>query len=113
MFFNTMVKPPYDDWCADYLVEWKAKAAATNADNMAERVFNFWHSKEISEINGATSPRAYRTHLRTNICAEFGLIWDIHDGVKHMTLDRNNRQITNAPQTGVGQMGNGEGNYGE
>lgn len=35
----------YADWPADPLTEWKAKAAVSNADIMAERVFHYWQSR--------------------------------------------------------------------
>jgi hypothetical protein len=53
---------------------------------------------------------------RTNVCPDFGLVWDVHDGHKHATLNRPNRQVTNAGQTGVRHMTYGqvynEGVYG-
>ena len=112
-FFEQMVKPPYEAWLADPLIEWKAKAATSNADILAERVFVYWNKKDQSQVAGAKHVRDYRTHLRKNVCPDFGLVWDVHDGLKHMMLDRPNRQVTSATQTGVGQMGYGEGLYGE
>ena len=112
-FFENIVKPSYDAWLADPLTEWKAKAPTSNADTMAERVFRYWNNKDLSQIAGARTPRQYRTHLRQNVCADFGLVWDVHDGYKHMTRNRDNRQITNAWQTGVAKMGYGQGGCGE
>jgi hypothetical protein len=71
---------------ADPLTEWKAKAATSNADTMAERLFVYWDSKDQSQVAGAKIVRQYRTHLRENVCPDFGLVWDVHDGHKHMTL---------------------------
>ena len=44
---------------------------------------------------------------------DFDLVWDIHDGHKHMTLDRKPRRITSADQTDISKLGYGEGGYGE
>jgi hypothetical protein len=108
-----MVRPSYDGWLSDPLAEWMAKAAVANADTMAERTFVYWQMRDIARVSGARSAYQYRTHLRQNVCADFGLVWDIHDGHKHMTISRNNRQVTRSDQTGVDQMGFGEGGFGE
>jgi hypothetical protein len=44
--------------------------------------------------------KAYRTHLAQNECPEFQLVWDIHDGHKHVSLNRSNRMVSGADQTG-------------
>jgi hypothetical protein len=116
-FFENIVKPSYEAWLADHLREWKAKAATSNADTMAERIFVYWNNRDQTHVAGARNPREYRTHLRTNVCPDFGLVWDVHDGHKHATLNRPNRQVTNAGQTGVrhmtyGQVAYNEGVYG-
>ncbi len=88
IFFETMVRPPYDTWLADPLTEWKAKAAVANADTMAERTFHYWDTIDSTKIAGAQSARDYRDHLRAR-CPDFGLVWDIHDGHKHYKLNPN------------------------
>lgn len=112
-FFETMVKPPYQAWLADPLTEWKAKAAVQAADILAERVFVFWHARDASKIHGASSVRKYREHLRDNVCPDFGLVWDIHDGHKHVEITRKGRSVSTATQTGVGRLGFGQGRFGE
>lgn len=112
-FFKNMVRPAYTEWLADPLAEWKAKAAVSNADTLAERLFHYWHPLDPAQIGGAASASQYRTYLRTKVCADFGLVQDIHDGHKHFVLDRRNREVTKSSQTGVGQMGFGEGGFGE
>ena len=112
-FFEKIVKPSYDEWQADPLSEWKAKAATSNADTMAERVFAYWNMRDRTQVAGAAFASQYRTHLRQNVCADFGLVWDVHDGHKHAVLNRANRQVTTSDQTGVGRMGWGEGGFGE
>lgn len=112
-FFDNILKPSYEAWLSDPLSEWKAKAAVANADTMAERVFAHWHRLDPDQIAGAASASKYRSHLREQVCPEFGLVWDVHDGHKHVTLGRTNRQVTTSDQTGVGRMGWGEGGFGE
>ena len=112
-FFDKMLKPAYEAWLSDPLSEWKAKAAVSNADTMAERTFNYWEKRDRAKVAGAKLASQYRTHLRVNICGDFGLIWDIHDGHKHTMLSRANRQVTTSDQTGIAQLGWGQGGYGE
>ncbi|HEX3884073.1 MAG TPA: hypothetical protein VHW66_15550 [Stellaceae bacterium] len=86
-FFEKIVKPSYQDWLSTPLAEHRAKAAASSADTMAERTFVYWKGRDRAQIAGATTPRQYRDHLRAHY-ADFGLVWDIHDGHKHFTLGR-------------------------
>ncbi len=112
-FFDTILKPSYEAWMSDPLETWKAKAAISNADTMAERIFHHWNKNDQGKIAGAATARQYRDYLKNNVCSDFGLVWDIHDGHKHMTLDRKPRQVTTADQTGISTMGYGQGGYGE
>jgi hypothetical protein len=112
-FFETIVRPSYEEWLSDALMEWKAKAAVSNADIMAERIFAYWDKNDQNHVGNAKSVRQYRTYLRDKICADFGLVWDVHDGHRHVSLDRPDRQVTSATQTGVSQIGFGEGSFGE
>lgn len=112
-FFERIVRPSYEEWLSDPLSEWKAKAAVANADTMAERLFAYWHSRDPGQVAGATSASKYRSYLRESVCSDFGLVWDVHDGHKHMTLSRANREVSTSDQTGVGRMGFGEGGFGE
>ena len=72
----------------DPLSEWKAKAATSNADTLAERVFAYWSTRDRTQVAGATSASKYRSHLREKVCSDFGLVWDVHDGHKHVTISR-------------------------
>ena len=56
-FFDTILKPSYEAWASDPLETWKAKAAASNADTMAERVFHHWDQNDRSKISGVTTAR--------------------------------------------------------
>jgi hypothetical protein len=112
-FFENIVRPSYEAWRVDRLSEWKAKAATSNADTMAERVFVYWNDRDPTRVVRARNAREYRTHLRTNICSDFGLVWDVHDGHKHAILNRSNRQVTRAGQTRVRHMTYGQVVYNE
>jgi len=104
-FFAKMVRPAYEEWVSDPLIEWKAKAAVSNCDTMAERTFVFWKDIDRAQVGGSGTVRVYRQYLKDHVCADFGLVWDIHDNHKHFELDRGNRQVTRADQTGVGRLG--------
>jgi len=78
-FFEIIVKPSYQACLSDPLTEWKAKAAASNADTMAERTFVYWDGRDQTQIAGAASARQYRNHIR-GICPDFGL--DLDNGSK-------------------------------
>jgi len=87
-FFETMVKPAYEDWQSDPLTEWKAKAAVANADILAERLVEYWKAlKNLTLIAGRGTAYKYRSYLR-GLWHEFGLVWDVHDGTRHFALDR-------------------------
>ena len=112
-FFDQILKPSYQACLADPLSEWKAKAAVSNAEIMAERVFVYWRGHDQTKIAGADTVRKYRTYVVEHLCPDFGLIWDIHDGHKHVSLGRAPRRVTRSDQTGVSRMGFGEGGFGE
>ena len=111
-FFEKIVKPSYEEWLSDPLSEWKAKAATSNADTLAERVFAYWSTRDRTQVAGATSASKYRSHLREKVCSDFGLVWDVHDGHKHVTISRATVRsvLPNKPALGNGA---GEGAFGE
>ncbi len=101
-FFDEFVKPAYEAWKRDELAEWKAKALISNLDIMAETYFRYWEHSDPSKISDATSPRKYREHLVAHEAEDFGLIWDVHDAHKHITLGSTRpggRQVTQSEQT--------------
>jgi hypothetical protein len=117
IFYNEIVQPSYQAFIATPTLEWICKAAVSNADTMAERMFYFWQfiikkdpssdedaiEAARSAILGFTHVRQYREHL-TTICPDFQLVWDIHDAHKHYELGRPNRALTHADQTGTVPM---------
>ncbi len=98
-FFETIVKPAYAAW-EDRQVEWTAKAAIAEMNNMAERVFRYWGTRDPNKAYSATNPGAYRQALVAKECADFQLVWDIADAHKHMELDRKPRKVSRSGQTG-------------
>ena len=115
VFYDEIVQPSYKEFVAHPTTEWICKAAVSNADTMAERMFYFWEfiikkdtaaDKDAKDharhaIHGFTSARQYREHLATKVCPDFQLVWDIHDAHKHYELGRPNRAVTHADQTGT------------
>lgn len=117
VFYNEIVQPSYKAFVESPTVEWICKAAVSNADTMAERMFYFWEfiiKKDPSSdedaieaargaILGFTRVKQYREHL-VKVCSDFQLVWDIHDAHKHYELGRPNRAVTHADQTGTVPM---------
>ena len=99
-FFETMVKPSYWDWREEPLAPHRAKASFGYANDMAERMF---HHLKLEKDYPDRGPAQYRDAL-TEECPDFGLLRDIADGTKHYQLDRNNRRISGAEQTGPGAL---------
>jgi hypothetical protein len=52
-FFENMLKPSYDEWLLEPLVEWKAKAVVANANILAERLFRYWATRNRTQVAGA------------------------------------------------------------
>ena len=99
-FFENMVKPAYRDWRVKPLAEHRAKATIGFANDMAERMF---HYLGLERDYGARETGKYRNALG-EACPDFGLLRDIADGTKHFRLDRPNRRISSAEQTGRGAL---------
>jgi hypothetical protein len=99
-FFETKVKRSYEDWRAEPLAEHRAEALFGFANAMAERMF---HHLALEKKYGERGEGRYRDELaRTD--PDFGLLRDIADGTKHFKLDRGNRKISSAEQTGRGAL---------
>lgn len=116
IFFDEHVKPPFEEWVADELSEWKAKATIANLDIMAETCFRYWQSNDATKVRSVNSPRQYREYLVQSECVDFGLVWDIHDAHKHieLTQDRSGgRKVKRSDQTGVESLGWGVARWDE
>ncbi len=99
-FFETMAKPSYRDWRAEPLAQHRAKATVGFVNDMAERMF---HYLGLENDYGARGTGAYRDSLAEE-CPDFGLLRDIADNTKHFRLNRANRRISSAEQTGRGAL---------
>lgn len=112
-FFDNHVKPNYEQWLADPLNERLAKNAVADANNIAARVFHHWRDLDPSQVNDTADEGHYRSELAARECPDFGLVRDVADAHKHVTLHRPNRRVTGANQTGVGATAWGEAGWGE
>ena len=105
-FFELFVLRAYKDWLASPADQYLAKMAVTQADVMAERVWDYFHASDPSMISNAKSARAFRTHLVANECPNFQLVWDVHDAHKHVHLTtRSDRQVSSSEQTRKSRIG--------
>lgn len=104
-FFVKFVQQAYQEYLADQLNALRVKTAVHQLNVFAERVFSFYNDKEPAKIGGAATAAAYRRSLVANECGDFQIVWDIDDGHKHVALDRRDRQVSSAAQTGVRASG--------
>ncbi len=88
-FFNGHVLTNKEDWRQNPYDEFRAINTVGQANNMAERLALYYEKK----------PREYREDLTANECSDFGLVWDIADSIKHVSLDRDWRRVSRADQT--------------
>lgn len=103
-FFEEFVLRAYHEYLDAPLDQYRGKMAVTQADTMAERVWDAFKDDDRSKIENSGSAKAYREFLSKQ-CADFQLIWDAHDGHKHVHLSRTNRRVSSASQTGILRTG--------
>jgi hypothetical protein len=96
-FYVEQLLPTYEDWRSDPTLHHRANALAQAANNMAER---FAHYYGFASRKAPKRPTDYRALLRQD-CPEFGLIWDIADGTKHVALDRASAEIKHIDQAAM------------
>ena len=99
-FLENMIMPAYRDWRVEPLAEHRAKATVGFANDMAERMF---HYLGLEKDYGKRGIGKYRIAL-AEAYPDFGLLRDIADGTKHFRLNRPNRKISTAEQTGRGAL---------
>ncbi len=99
-FLEKMVMPAYRDWRVQPLAEHRAKATVGFANDMAERMFLYLG---LETDFGKRGIGKYRIAL-AEAYPDFGLLRDIPDGTKHFRLNRPNRKISTAEQTGRGAL---------
>jgi hypothetical protein len=103
-FFEEFVLRAYQEYLVEPLDQYRIKVAIIQADTMAERVWDTFKDGDRSKIGDAGSARAYREFLSKQ-CQDFHVIWDVHDGHKHVHLSRTNRLVSSASQTGIVRTG--------
>jgi hypothetical protein len=99
-FFETNLRPAYDDWQLNRLSESKARAMVGFANDLAEMLFKFWRVRDPTKLHTAKKPREYRDALVANECADFQLVWDAADGTKHFILHRTSHVLPDATKFG-------------
>jgi hypothetical protein len=92
-FWEEQLVPMYKEWQASPEKDHLAKALAQFANNMAERLAHFHGMK----------PYDYRLQLRKD-CPQFGLIWDLADGAKHVALGRPNAEVSHINQAVMSKL---------
>lgn len=92
-FYEDRLLPEYTKWINDRVGQDKVRNVIAALDEMAD-----WLYKSIpGEKARAGSVSNYRD-LVTQVLPDYGLIRDIADGTKHMSLDRPKRRVTHASQ---------------
>ena len=87
-FFDLHVQPNYEEWLDDPLDQRRAKNAVANANDMAERVYHHWKDTDSARVFNAANKGKYRDELAERECRDFGLVRDVADAHKHVTLDK-------------------------
>ncbi len=110
-FYYEHVATAIEDWRKNETAIHKAMLVATNLNHLADY---YWrcYSDQPSKVFGKNNLRSFRDHL-IDQCPDYGLIRDVCDAHKHLTLDRSSRRVTNADQTTKGRMGWGEAKFGD
>ncbi len=110
-YFLSHVLPSVSAWRDSTTDLQLAMHAAVSLNQMADY---FWH--EFSEavptsVLNQHSLKEFRKVLGTQF-PSFALIRDVAEAHKHVKLNRNDRVLTGAEQTTVGNLGYGEAEYG-
>jgi hypothetical protein len=80
----------YDDWKAAPLDKRRAMNLALSANQLADWVLADRMAQAPHLVSAWKTPRAFRDWL-TSRCPDFGLVWDVADGHKHMRLTKPER----------------------
>jgi hypothetical protein len=112
-FFSDYVLRAYREWLDRPLDEYLAKVAVSHANILAERVWHHLKDTSPDKVFNSKSAGEYREALATRECSDAGLVRDVAEGFKHVTLSRRTRRVTSKDQTGIETMGYGQGGWGE
>ena len=104
-FYVEFVRRSFEEFQESPLDVYRVKMAVIQSDTMAERAWHHFREDSPEKIGHAASARAYRRYLAENECADFQVVWDVHDGHKHVELERRPRIVTSASQSGMRQTG--------
>jgi gluconate kinase len=86
-YYEEQLMPIYELWLKQPESDALAKSVAQNANNMATR---FAHHLGLKE-------REYREQLAAT-CPEFGFVWDVAEGTKHVVLKRDTKRVSHINQ---------------
>ena len=85
LFFKEFFKSAVQDWRDDAGSKVRAINAITQADVMAERMFNYLKATSPALLGKAKDVSAYRLEIRSR-WPSLGIAWDAHDTHKHGPL---------------------------
>jgi len=109
-FYTKHVAPAVAEWQSNVLDERLAMNAAVALNQMADHYYRSFTAGD-GRLFGASSPNTLRKVLAKQE-PSFALLRDVAEAHKHVTLNRDDRQVTSADQTTVGTMGWGEAEFG-
>lgn len=102
MFFEQFVQRSYEEFRKSPADEYRAKMAVVAANDMAERMLNYYAGTARVYRYDAKQASLYREELATRECKEFAIIRDVAESHKHFRLTRrkSSRRVSSAEQTG-------------
>lgn len=106
-FFGTYLEPAFIEWQSDSANLRLAMNLAGALNNIAEY---YWHTVNKENpvlVFNQTSPSKYRSELAKQF-RPYGLIRDVADSHKHLSLDRRDASVSNAQQVEPATVGYGE-----
>ena len=106
-FFQNFVVPGIEDWRRDPVDVRLAMNLANSLNNLVEYYWRVFATTDPDRVFHANSLKAFRTELSRRK-EDIALVRDIADAHKHLKLDREDREITNASQTTGQSVGYGQ-----
>jgi hypothetical protein len=100
-FYKAFVRRAYDEFLAAPADLYRVKIAVIQADTMAERYWHYFRETDWSVVGNTKSPREFRQYLSGSVCSDIQIVWDVHDGHKHVELRKQARKVTSAAQSGL------------
>jgi hypothetical protein len=103
-FFQDFVLRSYREFQDQPGEEYLAKIAVHHANVMAERMWAHYKSSDPDRVFKTNDASAYREQLEQRECDGIGIIRDIDDAFKHVSLNRRTRRLTHHDQTGAAEL---------